>query len=91
MKLKTANEMTLEAQRVFNDLRSGAIKQKEAAEMVNAIGKMIGLAKIQLEYANLRQEKPNIPFLSRDADVGITRHVLSDDEPVKPKFPGSAF
>ena len=64
MKLKTAEEMTLEAQRVFDDLRTGAIKPKEGAEMVNAIGKMIGLAKLQLEYAHLRQERPEIPFLA---------------------------
>jgi hypothetical protein len=61
--VKTANQMTIEAQAVFDDLRSGAIKHKEGAEMVNAIGKMIGLAKVQLEYAHLRQEKPSIPFL----------------------------
>jgi len=61
--VKTANQMTIEAQAVFDDLRNGTIKHKEGAEMVNAIGKMIGLAKVQLEYAHLRQEKPNIPFL----------------------------
>lgn len=58
--LKSAAAMTLEAQAVFDELRSGEIKHKEAAEMINAIGKMIGLAKIQLEYAHQRGEKPEI-------------------------------
>lgn len=87
MKLKTANEMTIEAQAVFNELRSGQIKHKEAAEMVNAIGKMIGLAKIQLEYAHLRQEKPEIPFLVGNPPV--VRHTISDEEPRK-TLPGAS-
>lgn len=63
-KLKTANDMTLEAQAVFESLRDGSVHHKAGAEMINAIGKMIGLAKVQLEYATLRKEVPSIPFLA---------------------------
>lgn len=61
--MKTAEEMTLELQLVFDELRAGSIKHKDVAELTNCVGKMIGLAKVQLEYCALRKEKPNIIFL----------------------------
>jgi len=35
--------------------------------MANTAGKVIGTLKIELEYAMLRGEKPNIPFLNGPA------------------------
>jgi hypothetical protein len=60
--MKTAEEMTLELQLVFDQLRDGSIKPKEAAELTNCVGKMIGLAKVQLEYHALRKESPRMNF-----------------------------
>lgn len=61
--MQTADEMTVELQRVFNDLRAGSIKPKDVAELTNCVGKMIGLAKLQLEYHHLRKEVPELGFL----------------------------
>ena len=60
--MKTANEMTLEMQEIFNGLKSGQISHKDAAELTNCVGKMIGLAKVQLEYYAMRKESPTLPF-----------------------------
>lgn len=60
--MKTAEEMTLELQLVFDELKAGIIKHKEAAELTNTVGKMIGLAKVQLEYHALRKETPTMTF-----------------------------
>lgn len=47
----------------FDLLRAKKIETARAKEISNAAGKIIGTAKAQLEYAALRKEKPNIPFL----------------------------
>lgn len=60
--MKTANDMILEMQEVFAKLKSGELSNKEASEMTNCVGKMIGLAKNQLEYHKLRNEAPNLKF-----------------------------
>lgn len=39
--------------------RAGQVK-----EMTNAAGKVIGSLKLELEYATLRKELPNIAFLN---------------------------
>lgn len=62
--MKTAEEMTLELQLVFDELKAGQIKHKDAAELTNCVGKMIGLAKVQLEYHALRKEQPKLTFFS---------------------------
>jgi hypothetical protein len=38
----------------------------QAHECGNLAGKMIGDAKVELEYASKRGEKPNIPYLNAD-------------------------
>lgn len=68
--MKTAEEMTLELQLVFDALKAGQIKHKEAAELTNCVGKMIGLAKVQLEYHALRKESPEMIFFSSNVPQG---------------------
>lgn len=48
---------------VFNKLRDGTMEAKDAFEINNTAGKIISSAKVQLAYAALRGEKPDIPFL----------------------------
>lgn len=48
---------------VFEGLKSGEIKPKQAAEMNNTAGKMIQSVKVQLDYYALRKETPDIAFL----------------------------
>lgn len=62
--MKTANEMINEMQDVFEKLKTGELSAKEASEMINCTGKIIGLAKVQLEYHKLRNEQPELSFFS---------------------------
>jgi hypothetical protein len=52
--------------RVFHALMAGEMKEHNVKEINNAAGKAIATVKLQLEYAALRKEKPNIPFLDDD-------------------------
>ena len=64
--MKTVTTLRDELAEVFDQLKSGAIKPKDAGELANVAGKMINSAKVQLEYYALRKEVPNIPFLKGD-------------------------
>lgn len=61
--MKTATELRNELADVFDQLKTGQIKPKEAGELANVAGKMINSAKVQLEYHELRKTTPSIPFL----------------------------
>jgi len=61
--MKNVTELRDELAKVFAELKSGAIKPKEAAELNNTAGKMINSAKVELEYYALKGEKPSIEFL----------------------------
>jgi hypothetical protein len=61
--MKTIKELRQELLSVFNGLRSGEVDVKTASEMNNSAGKTINTIKVQLEYASLREEKPNIEFM----------------------------
>ena len=61
--MKTVEELRNELSAVFQELRAGTIKHKDAAELANLAGKMINSAKVQLEYSALRKEAPTIEFL----------------------------
>ena len=49
---------------LFEDLKSGNIEAKNAKEINNAAGKIINSLKVELEYAALRNELPDIEFLN---------------------------
>jgi len=61
--VKNAEELRDELAQTFSQLKSGAIKPSEAAELANIAGKMIASAKVQVEYFALRKESPRIKFL----------------------------
>ena len=56
-------ELRTELQVIFRELRDGKLEPKQAKEMNNAAGKIIGTLKVELEYAHLRGDKPDIAFL----------------------------
>lgn len=64
--MNNVNELRTELADVFAKLRAGEIKPGEAAELANLAGKMIGSAKVQVEYYALRKEAPEIEFLKDD-------------------------
>ena len=49
---------------VFEGIEAGLVRSVVAKEMNNCAGKIINSLKTQLEYAALRKEKPDIPFLN---------------------------
>ena len=61
--MKNCDELRAELAEVFAKLRAGEMKPGEAAELANLAGKMIGSAKVQVEYYALRKEAPMIEFL----------------------------
>ena len=61
--MKNVDELRGQLAEVFAQLRAGAIKPGEAAELANLAGKMIGSAKVQVEYFALRKEAPRIDWL----------------------------
>jgi hypothetical protein len=61
--MKNAEELRGELSQTFAQLKAGAIKPSEAAELANLAGKMIASAKVQVEYFALRKESPRIAFL----------------------------
>lgn len=54
---------------VFNKLRDGTMEAKDAVEINNTAGKIIASVKVQLAYAALRQERPDIPFLAKQTEI----------------------
>lgn len=70
--MKTAEEMTVELQAVFDRLSAGEIKHKDAAELNNCVGKMIGLARTQLEYHTVRKEQPRLTFFGHHKEAPST-------------------
>lgn len=48
---------------VYAEVRAGLIEIDRAKEVSNAAGKILKSVAVQLEYAKLRKEKPNIPFV----------------------------
>jgi len=69
--VKNAEELRDELAQTFAQLKAGEIKPSEAAELANLAGKMIGSAKVQVEYYALRKEQPRIEWLESSND-GVT-------------------
>ena len=68
--MKNAEELRAELAQTFAQLKAGEIKPSEAAELANLAGKMIGSAKVQVEYYALRKEPPRIEWLeSSNAEI----------------------
>ena len=61
--MNNCDELRKELAATFEKLKSGEIKPSEAAELANLAGKMIGSAKVQVEYFALRKEAPRIDWL----------------------------
>lgn len=54
--MKTANDWMKELEALYEGQKTGKIKPPAAVEMNNTIGKVINLAKLQLEYQRSRQK-----------------------------------
>lgn len=61
--MKSITELNNHLTDLYTALKNSTIDVKTAAEMNNTAGKIINVQKVQLEYAELRDEKPSIDFL----------------------------
>ncbi len=61
--IKNVGEVRDRLEVLFLNMENGHVKALDAKEMANVAGKMLASAKLQLEYAALRKEKPVIQFL----------------------------
>ena len=63
MSIKNVAELRAVLAATIEDVRQDPKAVKQAHEVSNAAGKMIGTLKVELEYAALRKATPKIPFL----------------------------
>lgn len=66
--MRNCDELRTELAQTFAQLKAGIIKPSDAAELANLAGKMIGSAKVQVEYYALRKEAPVIKWLESSDD-----------------------
>ena len=70
-------ELTEKLAQYVHDLETDAIQVKKASELFNGMGKIVNAQKVLLEYASLRREKPNIPFL----EISKSASAFLDEKP----------
>lgn len=63
MSIITATELRDDLLVIYEKIKSGQVDLKTAKELNNCAGKIITSAKVQIEYAVIRNEKPDIEFL----------------------------
>lgn len=64
-KPKDINELREQLLEAFDWIKSDPRRANQVKEMVNAAGKALGTIKAQIEYAVLKGEEPDIPFLGK--------------------------
>jgi hypothetical protein len=65
--MKHISELTKELSELYEGLKNGTVETKVATEMNNTAGKIINAQRVQLEYADLRKEQPDIDFMKTKA------------------------
>ena len=61
--MKNISELTMELTELYEALKNGTSEVKTATEKNNTAGKIINSQRVQIEYASLRNEAPNIAFM----------------------------
>lgn len=61
--MKNIEELRNNLSTLFEQIKTGQMDVKAAAEMNNTAGKIISTLKVQLDYAALRKEAPQIGYL----------------------------
>lgn len=63
-KPKDIHELREQLLDAYDMVKTDPRRANQVKEMANTAGKILGTLKLELEYAMLRQERPNIPFLA---------------------------
>jgi len=62
-KPKNISELRDQLLEAFELVKTDPRRANQVKEMTNAAGKVLGTIKAELEYAQLRSEEPEIPFM----------------------------
>lgn len=62
-KPKNLDELREQMLDAFEMVKNDPRRQNQVKEMSNAAGKVIALTKLQIEYAFMRGEEPDVPFV----------------------------
>lgn len=63
--MKHVEELQKNLSDLYQSLKNGEVDCKTADSLANVAGKFINSVKLQLIYAELREEKPEITFLDK--------------------------
>ena len=50
---------------IFDGLKDNTMLPEKAAQLTNCAGKIIGSLRVEMEYSDLRQERPEIDFMKK--------------------------
>jgi hypothetical protein len=64
-KPKDLNELREQLLDAFDMVKTDPRRQNQVKEMSNAAGKIVAITKLQVEYAYLRGEEPDVPFIGK--------------------------
>ena len=61
--IKNIGDLRDDLLKMYEALKKDEVSTQKASEINNTAGKVMNTAKLELQYAALRKEQPNIPFL----------------------------
>lgn len=76
-KPKDLNELRDQILDAFEMVKTDPRRQNQVKEMSNAAGKIIALTKLQVEYAYLRGEEPDVPFIGQTSGKPLKSNTKS--------------
>jgi hypothetical protein len=69
--IKDIDQLREEVLEGFEWVKKDPRRANQVSEMVNAAGKVVAMAKLQVEYAALRGEVPHVPFLGSTSGIPL--------------------
>ena len=75
-KPKDISELRDQVLDAFEALKNDPRRAAQVKEMVNAAGKAVATVKCQLEYAALRSEQPDIPFMGKTSGRALQHSAI---------------
>lgn len=70
-KINDINELREELIAAYDWVKTDPRRANQVKEMVNAAGKILGTVKAQIEYAMLKGEEPDIPFMGKTSGKAL--------------------
>jgi tRNA A37 N6-isopentenylltransferase MiaA len=70
-KITNISELRNDLLDAYESLKNDPRRVIQVAELANTSGKIISSVKLELEYAMLRQERPDIPFMDGEKKIAL--------------------